>query len=161
MISTFNIIATFVSTTILIQEQEARRVQTIAKWIRVSSHLRTWGSLNSIITVFSGLKHSSIYRLKADFAKLKPSDATTFEEISNLCSSARGYVEARKFIKSANPPCIPYLGMLLTDVRTLRKARKISRVTKLFRLIFISWLLFAKEMGVYIKESSIFGAKNS
>lgn len=40
----------------------------------------------------------------------------TFRAIQNLITPERGYINYRQHLRSACPPCIPYLGLLLTDL---------------------------------------------
>lgn len=39
-----------------------------------------------------------------------------WQELATLTSSDKAYATLRKEIKSITPPCIPYLGMYLTDL---------------------------------------------
>lgn len=40
----------------------------------------------------------------------------TFEQLKNLMSTDKNYLTYRNVVKLANPPCIPYLGVFLTDL---------------------------------------------
>jgi hypothetical protein len=119
LIEMFNTLSGFVCRTILCHENPAKRVKAISKWAKIVTFIRNNGSLNSMMVICSGLNRSAVMRLKDDFAAVPTKYKTLLTAAQTICGRERGYLEARKYIKNFNPPCVPYLGMTLTDVRTM------------------------------------------
>lgn len=47
---------------------------------------------------------------------LSPQILEMFEQLKRLMTTEKNYLTYRNVIKLANPPCIPYLGVFLTDL---------------------------------------------
>jgi son of sevenless-like protein len=66
---------------------------------------------------------------------LPPQVMETFDQLKNLMTTEKNYLTYRNVVKLANPPCIPYLGVFLTDLVFIDEAPGIplspSRLTKL------------------------------
>jgi hypothetical protein len=74
------------------------------------------GNFNTAFAVMAGLHSSGIYRLKSTWATLYDATKATFTQLEDLFTSARSFVNLRKAIREKDPPCIPYLGIYLTDL---------------------------------------------
>jgi hypothetical protein len=69
-----------------------------------------------------------VYRLRATFAEVdKLKDGRyqkMWQEMNTATSSEKAYSNLRKEIRSVTPPCIPYLGMYLTDLTFIEVSRQ-------------------------------------
>lgn len=120
MIDQFNIISSFVSASICAEEKDKKRVKMISKWVNVAESLRKLGSLSGVMMIMSGLSNSAVHRLTGTFDDLSNSTKTLLQQCRDLSSRDRSFANARHFMRNINPPCVPYMGFYLTDVRDHR-----------------------------------------
>ncbi|KAJ6225986.1 ras guanine nucleotide exchange factor i-related [Anaeramoeba flamelloides] len=115
-IQQFNNLSCWIATEILKFYRVRKRTNCVTYFINVAQHLRNLNNFNSLITIFSGLNCSSIHRLKYTFQEC----STRIIELKNKfeieMASDQSYKQYRKLLHNANPPCVPYLGVYLTDL---------------------------------------------
>ncbi|KAJ3442232.1 ras guanine nucleotide exchange factor i-related [Anaeramoeba flamelloides] len=112
----FNQLSGWVSTEIIKGETIRKRVSTVIYFINLAEHLRKLNNFDSLIAVLSGLKSSAVYRLKFTFQDLPTKQTETKNRLDSEMSSEQSYKKYRGILHAANPPCIPYLGVYLTDL---------------------------------------------
>lgn len=116
----------WVATTILRCEDFRTRVIIFKSWILVAHHLQLLGNFNGLMEIVAGINSAPVFRLKHTiecFKNKHPKLFTIYEKILEDTSPLKSYATLRGMIKSINPPCIPYLGMYLTDL-TFIEVRK-------------------------------------
>lgn len=119
LISHFGRISRFISMSILAEEKLKRRVKIVEKWIFVADHLRRLGCLNGVVEVSAGLTVSAIQRFTNTFDSISSQSRAIWQQIRDLTASERNWANARQFLTNVTPPCIPYIGLYLTDVRNM------------------------------------------
>lgn len=89
--------------------------------------LRQLSNFNGVLEIISGLNRGPVFRLKMTTETLIQKDqklSQAWEELKAMTDSQKAYSSLRKAIKEANPPCIPYLGMYLTDLTFIEEGNK-------------------------------------
>uniref|UniRef100_A0AAQ5ZK68 Ras protein specific guanine nucleotide releasing factor 1 n=1 Tax=Amphiprion ocellaris TaxID=80972 RepID=A0AAQ5ZK68_AMPOC len=109
----FNDISNRIATEILQWDDVNMRVAVIEKWVAVADICRCLHNYNAVLEITSSLNRSSIFRLKKTWLKVSKQTKTVIDKLQKLVSS-----EASSFSLFCNcdPPCVPYLGMYLTDL---------------------------------------------
>jgi len=118
LIDLFNHCASWVSSTIIGQSKLEDRVREIKRFMRVAIELRRLNNFNGCQEILAGLSDSSIYRLRASWLKVERDDKLMqeFDEVKKALSPDKSWVTYRAILKEIQPPCIPYLGVYLTDL---------------------------------------------
>lgn len=114
----------WVATTICTLESVKKRTKAIGKFLEVSGHLVAMGNLNGVFEVLAGLHHGAVFRLKQSWEGISSQHRKTYEEVKKITDRSMSYSSLRQFIKKLNPPCIPYLGMYLTDLTFIEEGNK-------------------------------------
>jgi hypothetical protein len=124
LINRFNVVSGWVATTICTLESVKKRTKAIGKFLEISGHLMAMGNVNGVMEVVSGLGRGAVFRLKQTWEGLTSQQRKTYEEVKKLTDRSLSYANLRAAVKKLNPPCIPYLGMYLTDLTFIEEGNK-------------------------------------
>ncbi|XP_072420523.1 ras-specific guanine nucleotide-releasing factor RalGPS1-like [Chiloscyllium punctatum] len=113
----FNQVSFWVIREILTKQSLKRRVQVVGHFIKIAKKLQGHHNLHGLMAVVSALQSTPVFRLRKTWALLSRKDKATFEKLQTLTSNGDNYEELRNYICSLKAtPCIPYLGIYLSDL---------------------------------------------
>lgn len=126
MIKRFNQVSTWVAIEILQQDKLKDRVSTIKRLLLVADKCRELGNYNGLMEIISGLQNSSVHRLKKTWEKVESKILlkNLYDDLLAKTSSKHSYKEYRQMLHTAHPPCVPYLGIYLTDLTFIEEGNK-------------------------------------
>ena len=107
----FNRVSYWCRTHVLSFEKQRDREMVYLKFLKIMKHLRRFNNFNSFFGILSALDCSAVRRL--NWPKHLPDGLAEYATLIDSTSSFRAYREA---LAVAEPPCIPYLGLILQDV---------------------------------------------
>jgi len=113
----FNEIAAWAVASILHAERSSDRAFIISFFIEVAHECAH--SLNNFATaraIVAGLSNAAVHRLKQSWEQVPAAQTENIKALSALFDTARSYAAIRAALRDARPPCIPYLGIYLTDL---------------------------------------------
>ncbi|XP_037292474.1 ras-specific guanine nucleotide-releasing factor 1 [Manduca sexta] len=116
MTSHFNHISNLVISEILKKYTVAGRVAAIEKWAAVADIARCLHNFNGVLQICAALSNTSVYRLKNTWEKVSKTSKQTIERMQTIISSECRFRILRDALHRCDPPCIPYLGMYLSDL---------------------------------------------
>lgn len=117
MINRFNEVSHWVATSILRQERIRDRSRTMAKFIRIADYLlKTLNNFNTTMAILAGLNGAAVHRLKHTREEMPRHIQQAYTDMQHALDSNQSYKGYRNLLLHANPPCIPYLGVYLTDL---------------------------------------------
>ncbi|KAK9456424.1 ras guanine nucleotide exchange factor domain-containing protein [Dipodascopsis uninucleata] len=110
-------IANFVGETVLAGDVPLKvRTNILRHWIRVSEKCFELKNFNCLMAIICALQSSVILRLKKTWELLPPRYHALFSELKGIIVYEKNYSSYRKLLRNQSPPCIPYLGVYLTDL---------------------------------------------
>ncbi|KAM9447275.1 ras-specific guanine nucleotide-releasing factor 2 isoform 1-T1 [Clarias gariepinus] len=112
----FNDMSNLVASQIMSHTDVGSRSSSIEKWVAVADICRCLNNYNGVLEITSALNRSAIYRLKKTWAKISKQTRALMEKLQKTVSSEGRFKNLRETLKNGNPPCVPYLGMYLTDL---------------------------------------------
>ncbi|XP_049766096.1 ras-specific guanine nucleotide-releasing factor 2-like [Schistocerca cancellata] len=116
MTKRFNEVSQLVVSEIIRRSNMTARIQAIEKWAAVADISRCLHNFNGVLQVCAAFTNSSVFRLKKTWEKVSKTTKQTIEKLQNIVSSDGRFRNLRDALHRCDPPCIPYLGMYLTDL---------------------------------------------
>ncbi|KAK9353016.1 ras guanine nucleotide exchange factor domain-containing protein [Lipomyces doorenjongii] len=92
------------------------RMNTIRHWIRVAEKCLELKNYNCLMAITCALQSSVILRLKKTWEILPLRYHSLFAELKSIIVYEKNYASYRTLLRNTSPPCIPYLGVYLTDL---------------------------------------------
>ncbi|NWH84642.1 RGRF1 factor, partial [Aegithalos caudatus] len=112
----FNDVSNLIASEIIRNEEINARASAIEKWVAVADICRCLHNYNAVLEITSSLNRSAIFRLKKTWLKVSKQTKALIDKLQKLVSSEGRFKNLREALKNCDPPCVPYLGMYLTDL---------------------------------------------
>ncbi|KAI9190231.1 hypothetical protein H9P43_001664 [Blastocladiella emersonii ATCC 22665] len=119
MIMTTNRVTKLIANMVVSAEKERERHAVIKYWIHVAQACATLQNFNAVTAVVAGLTMGPVRRLDKtwkSFNQKHPKSSEAFTKLSDVVSTSGQYLNYRRMIKAVHPPCIPFLGVFITDL---------------------------------------------
>ncbi|KAK2740125.1 hypothetical protein FQN57_006240 [Myotisia sp. PD_48] len=111
-----NQLTNWVAEMILAQSDVRRRVVVIKHFVSVAEKCRQLNNYSTLTSIISALGTAPIHRLSRTWAQVSQKTNATLEVMRKLMASTKNFGEYRETLHLANPPCIPFFGVYLTDL---------------------------------------------
>ncbi|KYQ93328.1 RasGEF domain-containing protein [Tieghemostelium lacteum] len=113
----FNRISSWVTTKIISKETPEERATIIEAFITIANYAKDLRNYNCVMEILGSLHSSSISRLKNSWSLVSAKGQDIFSQLNQLMSPDINFKNYRKILLQipAHEPCIPYLGLFLTD----------------------------------------------
>ncbi|XP_076335350.1 rap guanine nucleotide exchange factor 1-like [Tachypleus tridentatus] len=107
----FNKMSYWVRSRILEQNDARDREKYVTRFIKILKHLRKLNNFNSYLAVLSALDSAPIRRLE-----WQKNITEGLKEYCALIDSSSSFRAYRQALAETEPPCIPYIGLILQDL---------------------------------------------
>jgi len=115
MIDMSNALTRWVAETILLQVEQKKRASTIKHFILVADRCRSLNNFSTLMQIIAGLNSTPIYRLRRTWETIPQKTLTLFSQLGAVMSPTKNYAAYRDTIRNMAPPCVPFVGVYLTD----------------------------------------------
>lgn len=109
-------LANFVADTILSLEEAKKRALVIKQWVKVSSKCLELNNYESLMAIVWSLHSAMVLRLKRTWELVSQKTKTKLDELESIISQERNWHILRARLQNHVAPCIPYVGIYLTDL---------------------------------------------
>ena len=124
----FNQVSNWVATEILREEKLAARAKVLKRFIKVAAACREINSFNAVQEIVAALNSASVYRLKLTWGQLKGKTEELWRRTQESLSKEANWKKFREVLAQCDPPCIPYLGIFLSDLTFIEEGNPDSIV---------------------------------
>lgn len=111
-----NQLTNWVAEMILTQTDVKKRVVVIKHFITVADKCRQFNNFSTLTSIISALGTAPIHRLGRTWSQVSGRTSAVLEQMRRLMASTKNFGEYRETLHLANPPCIPFFGVYLTDL---------------------------------------------
>ncbi|KAG0265258.1 hypothetical protein BG011_005129 [Mortierella polycephala] len=116
MIETSNLYANWINELVLSEKEVKKRVLVIRHLVLIAEKLRQLNNFSMLSATMAALSQSPIHRLKRTWEQVPAKTMTSFMDLQTLMGVAKNWADYRVELHSVNPPCVPFVGMYLTDL---------------------------------------------
>ncbi|ENN74096.1 hypothetical protein D910_11508, partial [Dendroctonus ponderosae] len=116
MTKRFNDVSRLIASEIVRKSDMVARVETIEKWAAVADIVRCLHNFNGVLQICSAFANAAIFRLKNTWERVSKTAKQSIEKHQKIVSSDGRFRMLRDALHKCDPPCIPYLGVYLTDL---------------------------------------------
>jgi Ras-specific guanine nucleotide-releasing factor RalGPS len=103
------------------------RAEIITHFIKLGKRLLELNNLHSLFAVTSALKSASVHRLDKTWSYVAKKDRQSFEKLADTFKEDNNWANLREICDKLKLPCIPYLGVYLTDLIYIDLAHPYTR----------------------------------
>ncbi|KAJ5724002.1 hypothetical protein N7488_002037 [Penicillium malachiteum] len=111
-----NQLTNWVAEMILTQGDVKKRVVVIKHFVNVADKCRSLNNYSTLTSIISALGTAPIHRLGRTWGQVSGRTSSILEQMRRLMASTKNFGEYRETLHLANPPCIPFFGVYLTDL---------------------------------------------
>jgi hypothetical protein len=111
-----NDLTNLVTDTILQVEDPKRRAVIIKQWVKIAAKCVELDNYDSLMAILASLNSTTVLRLKRTWELISTKTKARFDELKAVTDFSKNYAALRQRLHDHVAPCIPFVGMYLTDL---------------------------------------------
>lgn len=101
----------------ILQEKDLKKRSSILKhFISIAEKCYSLNNFNTLMSILAGLNSAPIHRLKRTWELLSNKINIVVDGLHKVMNPVKNFIQYRETLHSVNPPCVPFLGVYLTDL---------------------------------------------
>lgn len=121
-------LANLVADTILQLEDAKKRAVVIKQWVKIGMKCLELNNYDSLMAIICSLNSSMVLRLKKTWELVNTKTKTRLEELKAVVDVGKNYAVLRQRLQNHVAPCIPFVGIYLTDLTFVDVGNQSNRV---------------------------------
>lgn len=120
-------LANLVADSILQLEEPKKRAVLIKQWVKIANKCVELNNYDSLMAIICSLNSSTIARLKKTWEIVSQKTKAGLEELKKIVDVSRNHIVLRQRLQSHVPPCLPFVGIYLTDLTFVDHGNQTTR----------------------------------
>lgn len=120
-------LANLIADSILQVEDPKKRASIIKQWVKIAKKFLKLANYHSLMAVVCSLTQSTIGRLKRTWDLVSSKTKVSLEMLKSVVNHDRNYAALRQHLHNHVPPCIPFVGLYLTDLTFVDAGNQTTR----------------------------------
>ncbi|KAL9098112.1 MAG: hypothetical protein Q9163_006164 [Psora crenata] len=120
-------LANLVADNILQAEDAKKRAIIIKQWTKIGDKLLDLSNYHSLMAIVCSLTQSTIMRLKRTWECVSNKTKLRLEKLKGIIKHERNYASLRQTFQNQTPPCVPWVGLYLTDLTFVDAGNQTTR----------------------------------
>ncbi|MDI1487173.1 MAG: Ras guanine nucleotide exchange factor bud5 [Ramalina farinacea] len=120
-------LANLVADNILHDLDPKKRAMIIKQWTKVALKLLDLSNYHSLMAVVCSLTQSTIMRLKRTWELVSSKTKLRLDRLKKIINHDRNYASLRQTFQKQTPPCVPWVGLYLTDLTFIDAGNQCTR----------------------------------
>ena len=108
-----------VTFSILLTEDVRKRSSLLKQWALIANGCLSLQNYDTLMAIMCSLQSSTIVRLKQTWALVSPKTNSLIDYLKDIVNLSRNYASLRQRLSQAKMPCLPFVGLYLTDLTFL------------------------------------------
>jgi hypothetical protein len=109
-------LSNLVSDSVLLLEDTKKRAATIKQWIKIATKCLDLHNYDTVWAIICSLDSTNIKRMKKTWENVPQKSKNLLDELKKVSDVSKNYSTLRQLVQAQVPPCIPFLGVYLTDL---------------------------------------------
>jgi hypothetical protein len=112
-----SIMTAWVADSIMEEQTDVKKRASIIKhWIKVCTKCKSLNNYSSMYNIFCALESTSVQRLNKTWPLISAKYKDMMDSLRHLTDVARNHAVYRAELRQRVPPCLPFMGLYLTDL---------------------------------------------
>jgi hypothetical protein len=120
-------LANLVADTILQYDEPKKRATMIKQWVKIAMKCMDLNNYDSLMAIICSLNSSMVTRLKRTWELVSQKTKTRLADLGSIVEVGKNYAVLRDRLKNLVAPCIPFVGLYLTDLTFVDAGNPMSR----------------------------------
>ena len=116
-----------VTDNILQVDDPKRRAAIIKQWTKIADRLLDLSNYHSLVAIVCSLTQSTIGRLRRTWEHVSNKTKLRLERLKSIINHERNYASLRGTFQNQTPPCVPWVGLYLTDLTFVDAGNQTTR----------------------------------
>ena len=109
-------ISNLVADSVLQLEEPKKRAAIIKQWVKIATKCLELNNYDTVWAIVCSLDSTNIKRMLKTWELIPQKTKALLEELKKVCDVSRNYSTLRQLLSNQVPPCLPFLGVYLTDL---------------------------------------------
>ena len=120
-------LSNLVQDSILQVEETKKRAATIKQWVKIAARCLDLHNYDTVFAIVCSLDSTNIKRMRKTWEAVSQKSKSRLDELKRVVDFTKNFSTLRQSLQTQVPPCIPFMGMYLTDLTFVDHGNQATR----------------------------------
>ena len=123
-------LANLVAASVLRPEDHKTRAKIIKQWVKVSARCLELDNYDSLMAIVCALNGTTVLRLRRTWECVSAKTKALLDSLKGVVDCSKNYTALRGRLAGLVPPCLPFVGIYLTDLTFVDAGNQATRMLR-------------------------------